>query len=414
MGKGNFDDPVGNNHGVGQPFAWDFGYSNLLDPAGDNWGRILAARAGTVIDLRDGVTKVLTDSDPIWGPGNYLLVRHADDTISAYDHLKVNSIRVTVGHYVEQGTWLATVGNTGSTSGGVVHLHFECHSWWRPGKIGDPTDDAPEGASILIHFEDTAHSPWRPVDGDPLPVTHQLYRQDGWRFCDRCSGLYYAYQGASGHCPAGGSHATTGGNYTLSDDTDAPGQAGWKYCKKCAGLFYTGYPSSKCPVTTPTQEHGRQRQQRLPAREQPGERPWTASLALVHEVPGALVRRCDDVGLSRQFRRPAQPERQRGLLRRAERRGRPASVALVQQVPRIVLRAKRSGSLQGRRRTLIGRQRQLYTARRRQSGELVWNEAAERPAEYDRLARRLAILQQMRPALDGRQFGLTLPERRRP
>ena len=151
-----------------------------------------------MIDLRDGVTKVLTESDPIWGPGNYLLVRHADGTISAYDHLKVNSIRVKVGQYVEQGTWLATVGNTGSTSGGVVHLHFECHSWWKPGKIADPSDDAPEGASILIHFDGIAHKAWRPVDGDSLPANSPMYRQDGWRFCNRCAGLYYGYQGASG------------------------------------------------------------------------------------------------------------------------------------------------------------------------------------------------------------------------
>jgi hypothetical protein len=58
MGHGNFDDPVGSNHGVGQPFAWDFGYSNAQDTDGTKWGRIYAARAGTVIDVRDGVTKV--------------------------------------------------------------------------------------------------------------------------------------------------------------------------------------------------------------------------------------------------------------------------------------------------------------------------------------------------------------------
>jgi Peptidase family M23 len=255
MGHGNFDDPVGGNHGTGQPFAWDFGYDNPADPDGTKWGKIYAARAGTVIDLRDGVTKVLTDSDPIWGPGNFLLVRHADNTISAYDHLKVNTIRVKVGQYVEQGTWLATVGNTGSTSGGVVHLHFECHSWWNPGAIGDPSDDVPEGASILIHFTDPKHPSWRPVDGATFGADPPFYRQDGWRFCHRCGGLYFSYQGVSGHCAAGGPHATTGGDYTLSDDVGAPGQAGWKFCKKCNGMFFSKNPGSRCPVTTPTKAH---------------------------------------------------------------------------------------------------------------------------------------------------------------
>src|SRR6476620_5687582 len=104
LGPGNFDDPSGSGHGVGQAFAWDFLYKNAADPDGTKWGKIYAARAGTVIDLRDGVTAVLSVSDALLGPGNYILIRHADNTLSAYDHLKVNSIRVIVGQYVEQGT----------------------------------------------------------------------------------------------------------------------------------------------------------------------------------------------------------------------------------------------------------------------------------------------------------------------
>ena len=56
LGNGHVDDLVGTRHGLGQPFAWDFGYNNAADPGGTTWGKIYAARAGTVIDLRDGVT----------------------------------------------------------------------------------------------------------------------------------------------------------------------------------------------------------------------------------------------------------------------------------------------------------------------------------------------------------------------
>jgi len=255
LGPGNFDDPSGSGHGVGQAFAWDFLYKNAADPDGTKWGKIYAARAGTVIDLRDGVTAVLNVSDALLGPGNYILIRHADNTISAYDHLKVNSIRVTVGQYVEQGTWIATVGNTGSTSGGVVHLHFDGSTRLTVGKPGDPTTIT-AGASLLVHFEDGSRTAWRPVVGDSFGTNPLQYRQDGWRFCNKCAGLYFSYQGNSGICPAGGgAHSTTGGNYSLTDDASAPGQPDWKYCKKCAGLFFAGDPGSKCPVKTPTSAH---------------------------------------------------------------------------------------------------------------------------------------------------------------
>lgn len=252
MGNGNFDDPGANHHGSGQPFAWDFGYSNSDDPDGTLFGQIFAARAGTVIEMRDGQTGFINFADPILGPGNFLVIRHADNTISAYDHLKVNTIQVTVGQYVEQGTWLGIVGNTGTTSG-TVHCHFECHTWWTPG--ADIPSDA-GGASLLIHFEDLIRPAWRPIDGDAFSALAHQFRQDGWRSCTKCAGLYYAYQGAVGVCPKDGAgHTSGGGNYTVSDDAGAAGQPLWKWCHKCAVMFYSGNSGSKCPVTSPTNAH---------------------------------------------------------------------------------------------------------------------------------------------------------------
>jgi murein DD-endopeptidase MepM/ murein hydrolase activator NlpD len=80
--NGNFDDPSG-GHGLGQPFAWDFTFPF------DGGAKVLAARAGTVIDLRGNSTKVLPNGvdDLFWGPGNYVAIQHADRTIASYDHM---------------------------------------------------------------------------------------------------------------------------------------------------------------------------------------------------------------------------------------------------------------------------------------------------------------------------------------
>jgi hypothetical protein len=175
--------------------------------------------------------------------------------ILAYDHLKYQSISVKIGQYVEQGTFLGVVGATGSTSGGVVHLHLEARAWWTVGEPGQAGGFG--GTSLPIHFQDGVHlEPWRPVSGDKFVKNPRQYRQDGWRFCYKCAGLYFSYDGANGVCPADlGQHATQGGNYTLSDDASAEGQPGWRFCKKCRGLYFSGNPGSKCPVKTPTDAH---------------------------------------------------------------------------------------------------------------------------------------------------------------
>ena len=253
---GNWDDPSGSGHSIGQPYAWDIIFSHPVE----YYGQIYCARAGTVIDLRNNITQNINYSDPVLGPGNYIIIEHADKTISAYDHLKANSITVSVGQYVEQATLLGIVGNTGTSS--TTHLHFEALTWFsNGGTVADPLDDS-GGASLLIHFENTTYPTlrWRPVTYDTPPLNPLKYRQDGWRFCYRCAGLFFSWQGQNGHCSnplvPNGPHVTTGGNYTLSDDVTASGEAGWKHCSKCRTLFYApSIATSNCPVTTPTSTH---------------------------------------------------------------------------------------------------------------------------------------------------------------
>jgi len=86
---------------------------------------VLAARAGTVVQVQDG-----------FGPGglareqlaraNHVIVGHADGTLASYVHLRAG-VPVRVGQPVEGGERLGLSGESGLASG--PHLHF--HVWKR-------------------------------------------------------------------------------------------------------------------------------------------------------------------------------------------------------------------------------------------------------------------------------------------
>lgn len=78
---------------------------------------IVAARAGTVLKVRDGQHARLPDP-----AGNYVRILHDDGSHSAYLHLKRGSVRVKVGQHVRVGSLLGQSGNTGRSTG--PHLHF--------------------------------------------------------------------------------------------------------------------------------------------------------------------------------------------------------------------------------------------------------------------------------------------------
>lgn len=72
--------------------------------------------------------------------------------------------------------------------------------------------------------------------------------QSEWRWCHKCTGLFFANGGSSaGTCPAGAQHErkSNGGMYTLTHNNESfPGQADWRWCHKCAGLFFAGGEAS--------------------------------------------------------------------------------------------------------------------------------------------------------------------------
>lgn len=70
--------------------------------------------------------------------------------------------------------------------------------------------------------------------------------QEGWRWCNKCQGMFYglasASQGGLGVCPAGGTHATAGSGYyyqRVGTDIANVQQGGWSCCPKCMGFFYS-------------------------------------------------------------------------------------------------------------------------------------------------------------------------------
>ena len=81
---------------------------NRTDDLGDP---VVAAAAGTVV-----VAKSQPDSYGTW-----VMIDHGNDETTIYAHL--SSLSVQEGQFVNQGTLLGTVGETGNASG--PHLHFE-------------------------------------------------------------------------------------------------------------------------------------------------------------------------------------------------------------------------------------------------------------------------------------------------
>lgn len=74
--------------------------------------------------------------------------------------------------------------------------------------------------------------------------------QPNWRFCQRCQGLWFSGAGGSGSCPAGGGHSREGsGNYVLTGDGGIDGQYGWRWCQYCSGLWFSddGFVYGRCP-----------------------------------------------------------------------------------------------------------------------------------------------------------------------
>lgn len=93
-------------------FAYDF-----LMPIGTE---VRAARAGLVVELREH----WEDDDRTGGHENMVSLRHDDETISLYLHMRKDGVLVEMGDYVPKGGLLGWSGASGDTQG-TPHLHFQ-------------------------------------------------------------------------------------------------------------------------------------------------------------------------------------------------------------------------------------------------------------------------------------------------
>ena len=81
---------------------------------------IIAARAGTVVELREH----WLDEDRTGGHENMVSLRHEDQTISLYLHMRHEGVDVELGDVVPRGGHLGWSGSSGDTEG-IPHLHFQ-------------------------------------------------------------------------------------------------------------------------------------------------------------------------------------------------------------------------------------------------------------------------------------------------
>ena len=82
---------------------------------------VLAAKSGTVLDMRDSFNSHSTNPQDR-AKTNYVRLLHPDGTMTLYAHLKTGSGMVKPGQFVKAGQLLALSGNTGFSTG--PHLHF--------------------------------------------------------------------------------------------------------------------------------------------------------------------------------------------------------------------------------------------------------------------------------------------------
>jgi hypothetical protein len=84
-------------------------------------------------------------------------------------------------------------------------------------------------------------------------------QQGGWRLCGKCGGMFFALNPTQGVCPADTQpHESIQidgkpTHYAAVFGGDETGQqGGWKWCQKCQGMFFAGNPGQDvCPVNDP-------------------------------------------------------------------------------------------------------------------------------------------------------------------
>lgn len=112
---------------------------------------IVAARAGTIIDLKEDSNSGCAKPKCLES-ANYITVLHKDGSFAQYYHLKQDGVKIALSDTVEQGELIGYSGNTGFTSG--AHLHFEVNISTLKGIQTVPTQFKIKGKQQLLNFGD--------------------------------------------------------------------------------------------------------------------------------------------------------------------------------------------------------------------------------------------------------------------
>ncbi len=95
---------------------------HAVDFAAEIGTPVIAARAGTVMEVEADFAQAGLDAERYAGRANFVRIAHDDGTMALYAHLDANGVLVRVGQRVRKGEAIGLSGNTGFTAG--PHLHF--------------------------------------------------------------------------------------------------------------------------------------------------------------------------------------------------------------------------------------------------------------------------------------------------
>jgi len=112
---------------IGQGFAGGFSHQaphsrHAVDFTLPTGTPVLAARAGTVMDVERYFHRAGQDVERDGPRANYVRILHHDGSMGVYAHLDYNGVLVRPGQQVAVGQQIARSGNTGFSTG--PHLHF--------------------------------------------------------------------------------------------------------------------------------------------------------------------------------------------------------------------------------------------------------------------------------------------------
>jgi murein DD-endopeptidase MepM/ murein hydrolase activator NlpD len=107
-----------------------------------------AARAGVVV----AVEERYADGDRATYHENWVMIRHADDTVGRYIHITRDGVLVEVGDVVTQGQLIARSGDTGPSGG--PHLHFDVQTCGP--NLPPAYNRLPCGMTVPVSFRNTA------------------------------------------------------------------------------------------------------------------------------------------------------------------------------------------------------------------------------------------------------------------